>query len=209
MGLLRSMGGKSTAGERHGPVSRTGHVSRILTVICALALLSAGPLSALQSAQFQASEAQVKSAYLFNFGKYVTWPPIPGNHFYICILGADTLGSSIDDVASGEKVAGKTAEVRHIHSVQDAFGCQVVFIANSESAHLQSVLSALAKAPILTVSDIGDFTSRGGMIQLVVEGNRVRFLVNLQAAQKAGLNLSSELLKVAKAVLRDVPPGGM
>ena len=69
------------------------------------------------------------------------------------------------------------------------------------------MLPDLANAPVLLVSDMPGFVERGGMIQFVTEGNRVRFLVNLKAAQKAGLALSSELLKVAKSVQRDAEPG--
>ena len=83
----------------------------------------------------------------------------------------------------------------------------MVFIAE-DVRELRKNLAALDKSPILTVGDQPDFLKRGGMIQFVLEGNKVRFEVNLTAAKKAGLTLSSELLKVATAVRREsVTPG--
>jgi hypothetical protein len=79
----------------------------------------------------------------------------------------------------------------------------VLFISASEDARLKSILAALDKSSLLTVSDVADFTKRGGMIQFVMDGGRIRFEVNLAAARQAGLNLSSELLKVASSVRRE------
>jgi hypothetical protein len=172
-------------------------------------LLLIGTSLPLRAQQIKASEADVKSAFLFNFGKYVTWPRDSGDRFSICILGSDSLGSSLDKTVSGEKIASKPAEVRRIRDARDSSGCNVVFVSSSEASHLESVLAELAKYPVLTVSDLAQFTERGGMIQFVNEGNRIRFQVNLSAAQTAGLVLSSELLKVAKSVKRDDTRGAM
>lgn len=155
--------------------------------------------------QLQATESQIKAAYLFNFGKYVSWPPFSSEHFLICVLGRDPFGSALDEIVAGEKIAAKQAEVRRIRSFHDASSCQMLFIASSEDAQIRSVLPELANVPVLLVSDLPGFVERGGMIQFVTEGNRVRFLVNLKAAQKVGLTFSSELLKVAKSVQRDAP----
>jgi hypothetical protein len=91
---------------------------------------------------------------------------------------------------------------KRISKVQDSAGCRILFIAASESKQLKSVITDLGNANILTVSDDPQFTRRGGMIQFVFEDNRVRFEVNLAAAQRAKLALSSELIKLATAVRR-------
>ena len=76
-----------------------------------------------------------------------------------------------------------------------------------EESQLNKIIEALDKGAVLTVSDMPQFSRRGGMIQFVVEGKKVRFEVNLTAVQRAGLTLSSELLKVATAVRRNPSPG--
>jgi hypothetical protein len=155
----------------------------------------------LDAQQVRPTEAQLKAAFLFNFGKYVTWPAIAGETFSICVLGQDPFGSTLDAIVSGETLAGKPATVRRIRAAEEASSCQIVFISSSEEAHLQATLVTLARSSsALTVSDLPAFVHQGGMIQFVEEGKRVRFVVNLAAARRAGLVLSSELLKVAKVV---------
>ena len=178
-------------------------------LILALTLVAASEL-ALEGQQVRPTEAQLKAAFLFNFGKYVTWPSLTGENFTICILGQDPFGATLDSIVAGETLGGKPAVVRRIRGAQDASPCQVVFISSSEEAHLQPTLAALEKSGnALTVSDMPDFVQHGGMIQFVDEGNRVRFVVNLGVARKAGLVLSSELLKVAKVVRNDNGPGAV
>lgn len=155
------------------------------------------------SVELQATEAQVKSAYLFNFGKYVSWPQSTQQDFPICILGQDPLGNALDAIVAGEKIGNKPVEIRRIRDVQQALSCSVVFVSLSEESRLSSTLDFLRSTPTLTVSDIPHFAERGGMIQFVVDGNRIRFIVNLAATQHVGLGLSSELLKVAKLVRRE------
>ena len=89
---------------------------------------------------------------------------------------------------------------------QDAPGCRILFISASEEKRLKDVLAGLPANAILTVSDIAGFSRRGGMIEFVLDGARVRFEVNLKIAERAGLVLSSELLKVAAVVRRGAPP---
>jgi len=164
----------------------------------------------LEAQQLKPTEAQLKAAFLFNFGKYVTWPTAAGATFSICVLGRDPFGSSLDSIVAGETLGGKPAEVRRVRSVQEASGCQIVFISASEENHLQATLTTLSRSgSALTVGDSPDFVQQGGMIQFVEEGNRVRFVVNLAAARRAGLVLSSELLKVAKVVDQDSGPGAV
>jgi hypothetical protein len=149
------------------------------------------------------SEYQVKAAYLYNFGKFVNWPAdvATASEFDVCVLGRDPFGPLLDATVSDSTINGKRVNAKRIARAQDAAACRVVFIAASESQRLSSDLAALSKLHVLTVSDNPHFLDRGGMIQFVFEGDRVRFAVNLTAAQEAGLTLSSELLTVATKVV--------
>lgn len=152
-------------------------------------------------------EYQIKAVYLYNFSKFVQWPPREENKdsFVICVLGHDPFGAALDDVLVGEKIEQKTMVARRITDVQEAAKCQILFIATSEAARAKQILSSLGKNSILTVSDIANFSLIGGMIQFVIQDSKVRFEVNLSAADKAGLTFSSQLLKVASAVKKDSP----
>jgi hypothetical protein len=161
--------------------------------------------------QRKPTEYELKAAYLYNFGKFVRWPAnvaaVSGEPFLICVLGQDPFGSSLDATVNGESIDGKRLSVRHLTNLVDAGKCRVLFVSTSEERHLDSVLLELSKRPVLTVSDIPDFVDRGGAIGFVNQGEKIRFQVNLGATDKAGLILSSDLLKVAVSVKRDSHSG--
>jgi hypothetical protein len=166
--------------------------------------------SSIQSQQ-KPSDYQVKAAYLYNFGRFVEWPvkvaATKGDSFTVCILGEDPFGSTLDATLAGEAIGGKHVVPKRISTPQESPGCQILFLSAAEAGRLNKVMEGLDKEAILTVSDIPQFLQRGGMIQFVMDGNRVRFEVNLAATQRVGLTLSSELLKVATAVRRNAAGG--
>jgi hypothetical protein len=152
-------------------------------------------------------EYQVKAAYLTDLGRYVEkWSaranPSPDEPFDLCVLGQDPFGSTLDAAVKGEKIGGSPLEAKRISHPQDALGCRILFIGSTEESQLRAIIAALGTAPVLTVADLPDFVKQGGMIQFVLDGNHVNFEINIAAAQRAGLKLSSELLKVARGVRR-------
>jgi hypothetical protein len=193
---------------RHCTASKLTHPS---PQFLALALVWALLAVSITQGQQKPSDYQVKAVYLYNFGRFVEWPSkIPaakGDSFTICVLGEDPFGSTLDATLAGETIGGKNIVAKRISSPQESVNCQILFLSAAEAGRLSKIMESLDKAPVLTVSEIPQFSQRGGMIQFVVEGNRIRFEVNLTATQRAGLSLSSELLKVATAVRRH-PAGG-
>lgn len=147
------------------------------------------------------NESDVEAAYLYNFGHFIHWPPhaIPGQ-FAICMLGDGGFEDTLKSLVANESIDGHGIVARRIASAAAAGDCQIVFLQNSEEPRLDKDLAALGKKPVLTVSSLPGFLPRGGMIQFVLQNNKVRFAVNLAAAEQAGLSLSSELLRVALRV---------
>jgi len=185
--------------------------SRCVTALIALfALLH---ITVLEAQQPKVSEYQVKATYLYNFGRFVQWPPnatiAKGDSFSICVLGQDPFGPSLDSTLAGETLDGKPLTAKRISTPRDAGECRILFISSTEENHLKEILAALDESSILTVSDMPAFSRRGGMIQFVLEGGKVRFEINLAKAETAKLTLSSELLKVATTVRRNVREGGV
>jgi hypothetical protein len=161
----------------------------------------------LRAQQERPSEYQVKATYLFNFGRFVKWPATlsagKGDSFPVCVLGQDPFGPILDSTLAGETLDGKPVVLRRISKPQEAGECRILFISSAEEKHLKEILVAVDESGVLTVSDMRDFTRRGGMIQFLLEGDRVRFEINLSSAETARLVLSSELLKVAASVKRN------
>jgi YfiR/HmsC-like len=190
--------------SRERPPYRTAmhRLARIVLPALAFALIFCAAVPAQQS---KPSEYSVKAVYLFNFGKFVQWPAapgstVPGNTFSICVLGDDPFGDSLANVVKGENINGLPLSTAHIDRVDDAANCRILFISASEEGHVVRILDALQSRPLLTVSDMAGFCDRGGMIQFVINDEKVRFEVNVAAADKAKLALSSQLLKVAISV---------
>lgn len=149
-------------------------------------------------------EYQVKAVFLYNFAQFVEWPAAAfadaSTPFAICVLGEDPFGKQLDDVVHGETVAGRPMLVRRMGDVAESQGCHILFISTSQSANLGRIHVALEGRSVLTVSDMEAFTSRGGMVRLYTESNRIRLRIGLAAATEARLTISSKLLRLAEIV---------
>ena len=147
------------------------------------------------------TDYDVKAAYLFNFAKFLRQPDTSHpSSFDICVLGHDDFGGALDKLTANEQLNGVPEHTIHVENAVAARRCAIVFISGSEADRLKQDLSDVAGYPVLTVSDVPHFVERGGMIEFETQAKHVRFLVGLDAVTKAGLGLSSELLKVALAV---------
>jgi YfiR/HmsC-like len=156
------------------------------------------------AAQDNPSEYQLKAAFVFNFAKFVDWPPSvysgPQSPFAICILGTDPFGSVIDDALRGKTIGDHPVVVRREKEVAAARHCQIVFISASEKHRLPDVLGSLKGANVLVVGDVDGFAAAGGAIELTLQEGHVRFAINPGAADEAGLRISSKLLALATIV---------
>lgn len=148
-------------------------------------------------------EYAVKAAFLYNFAKFVEWPPekfaSADAPLVICIAGDNPFGPALGAVA-GKRVENHPVEVRHLPTATGLDPCHIVFVGRADQGRYKPMLARLTRLPILTVSDIGDFTQAGGMIGLIEADQRIRFVINLTAARRANLKLSSQLLKLATTV---------
>lgn len=174
-----------------------------------LFIVLSGVAPSFSGQQAKPEEYQVKAVYLYNFGRFVQWPEsgAKDDPFTICVLGRDPFEVILDTTLANEKIESHKLVAKRIANYKDARGCRIVFISASELSRAKEILSLLEGSPVLTVSDMPSFVSNGGMIQFVLQDNKVRFEVNLTAAEKAGLTLSSQLLKVATEVRRAGPGG--
>ena len=177
----------------------------LLAAVAAAWALVATPALPAQNAR--PTDYLVKATYLYNFGRFVEWPrkaaTAQSGPFTVCVFGQDPFGPSLDATLAGETIGGKTIVAKRISSAEESDDCQILFLSLSDDSRLNKTIADLDKKAVLTVSDMPQFVKRGGMIQFVLEGKKVRFEVNLTATQDAGLGLSSELLKVATAVRKD------
>ncbi len=152
----------------------------------------------------QLSEQQVKSAIVYNIARYVTWPTSildNGQSFTVGIFGQ---GRNLSQWVglNGKTVHGRKITVRRFTDLDELINCQLVFIESSERKNVLRVLAALKDYSVLTISEIEGFSHYGGMIALHVVNNRMTFEINLKSARTSGLDISSNLLKLATEVIK-------
>ena len=147
------------------------------------------------------------AAFLFNFVKFTTWPEEvmrDGNSIVICVAGSDQVADALSHLTGGKAVEGHSLAIRRIALGWPVAECHVVFGASLSRTGAQELIRASAGRPILTVSDYEDFALHGGVANFFIDGGRMRFAVNPDAADRARLRISSKLLALAK-VVHDAP----
>ena len=156
-------------------------------------------------------EYEVKAAFLVNFAGFVRWPAAAfaaaASPFVVCVAGDDPFGAAFEPFKQ-VNVAGRTLLVQHIDSTAALPGnCHILFVAGSETPRLPGILGALGKAAVLTVSDLADFAVAGGMIQFYLRSGKIRFEINQQAAEEAGLKIDARLLQLSAPARGDAQAG--
>jgi hypothetical protein len=149
-------------------------------------------------------EYQLKAAFLYHFAAFVDWPASAFAYdqqpFVIGVFGDDPFGPILDELIQGETAKDRPLVVRRITDPQQVPSCHILFISSSEAPRMRQILRRAHRLPILTVSDAPGFAQAGGVIAFTTEVNRIVLNVNVVAADAAGLNISSKLLRVARVV---------
>lgn len=154
----------------------------------------------------QPREYDLKAVLLFNLAQFTEWPESAfagtNSPLVIGIFGTDPFGKVLDEVVRGESVKGHAIQLARVRSLEQASQCHILFISRSAEDSLASILREMDGRPVLTVSDIEGFASKGGMIRFDTIGNRIKLRVNLETLQGAKLELSSKVLRLAEVVGR-------
>jgi len=149
-------------------------------------------------------EYQVKAAFIYKFATYIHWPSTgerAGLPFVIGVIGTDPFGAALDEVMRGQNVQGSAIVVRRLTRLEEALRCDVLFVSASERGNLRQILTSLRGAPVLTIGDMDAFAERGGMVNLITtEDHQIRFEINRNALDRAGLKAASQLLRLARIV---------
>jgi len=168
-------------------------------------LFSVGFFPARLLAQSKApSEYELKAAFLFNFAKFIEWPPgaflDPKSPMILCTFNDDAFGVVLDEIVRAKTINGRAIVVRQMKKAEALTACQVVFVGAAENKRLSELLEGLKGSTTLFVSDIPGSAERGGGIEFYLEDNKMRFSINVDAVQRAHLAISSKLLTLAKIV---------
>jgi hypothetical protein len=172
-----------------------------LGLVCVLGLAASAPRAAGSS---EIDEYKVKAAFLYNFAQYVEWPserfkdkqaPI-----VLGVLGKDPFGKQLDETFKGKKIGERGFEVVRVKSAAEASTCHMLFVPASDAALLRDLLKECAGKSVLLVGESTDFSASGGCVNFYLDAGKVRFEINVDAAKRSKLEVSSKLLKVARLV---------
>ena len=156
-------------------------------------------------AQSTDEEYRIKAAFIFHFAQLVDWPPeTPAgadNSLLLCTVGDDPFQGALESTVAGKAIGDRILRIRHLKQGEDMQACHVLFLGRAQSKRIPTLLANLHNAPILTVGETPGFLGAGGMICFVLEGNNVRFGINLDAAASARLKIGSRLLVLAQTVV--------
>jgi hypothetical protein len=154
-----------------------------------------------------ATASTVKAAFLFNFAKFTEWPAdavAPGDALVLCVINDGAVGDMLRDLTKDRTIDGHALVVQTMKiGVVTPGSCRLLYASGLDRAMAGVLLESIKRAPVFTVSDLVEFTELGGVAHLFVENGTMRFAINLEAAQRAGLHLSSKLLSLARIVKDD------
>jgi hypothetical protein len=173
-----------------------------IAVILALCVLLSGVWNATAESS-SVREYQIKAAFLYNFSKFVEWPQgsftDAKSPFVICVLGEDPFDNALDTIKE-KNIDGRKIVIERMESIKDEEKCHILFVSASERRDLSQIFRAVKQRNILTVSDMKGFAGSGGIINFISADNRIGFEINVSAAEKANLKISSKLLKLGNIV---------
>lgn len=174
-----------------------------LCAVCAVLAVALGWSHAARAQE--GGDAQLKAAFLFNFARFVEWPPerfaTRETQFQICTIGRDGLGATLDSLA-GKSAQSREVRVRRGLAPADIAGCHIVFVAEQEDRRFSSVQRAAREGAVLVVGESEGFCEAGGMIGLVPVEGKMQFEINLGATRAAGLKVPSQVLRLARTVIQ-------
>ena len=177
-----------------------GRLALVSMALAAGFMASIG-IAALAAQPPTAPDVAVKAAFLYNFAKFAEWPTLaPGAPIIVCVVGDDAIATALVHTTRGKNISEHPFEIWRPEESATWRTCNLLFVAEAERQRSAARLHAIRTLPVLTVSDGRGFSRAGGIIELYVEGGRMRFAINVDAAERSRVRLSSRLLGLAKVV---------
>jgi len=174
--------------------SLMSHFRRLPSFSIVAVFVGLAMVAALAFAQGDAElEYKIKAAYLYNFTKFIQWPPKNSSVFTICIVGDDLFAGLIDELET-RQAFGKPIQIQRNMASRSVDGCDMAYVGRKEA------LPKSGLHGVLTVGSDAGFVEAGGMIGFVVEDHKIKLHINLSAIRHSGLDISAKLLEVATVI---------
>ena len=174
--------------------------NRLIVCVGLAAALSAGLPTRARAENAASREYALKAAFLYNFLRFVEWPPDPRTPPLVCVVGAGEASAAVQRALAGKQVEGQAVGVQVLTSSASTESCTLVFVPDASQDAWPPLRTSLACRPVLTVGESAAFLAAGGSVSVFAETNRLRFDVNRAGTSCTGLRFSSKLLSLARTV---------
>ena len=146
------------------------------------------------------TEPALKAAFIYNFAIFTEWPAdvVPAGPFVICVLGDAAVGEALEREFKGRLIAGHSLAVAQLALAGPQRLCHVLYVSGVTAGQVGRLIAGLRDVPVLTISDGEGFIELGGIVQFYFENGRLRFTIRVQSAKRARLQVSSQLLALAR-----------
>jgi hypothetical protein len=146
------------------------------------------------------TEPALKAAFIYNFAKFTDWPAdaVPATKpLLLCVLGDDAVGQALEQAVKSRMIGGHSLSVSYVASVAER-ECHVLYMSGAKASQAGPQVASMRDVPVLTISDGAGFIELGGIVQFYFENGRLRFTIRVQSAKRARLQVSSQLLALAR-----------
>lgn len=166
-------------------------------------------LSALTPARAAPPEYELKAAFIYQIARFVEWPPLnttasAGASLRLCVLGDNPFGSALDTIR-GKPVNERKMEVSLLDMSAGTGECDMLFVAAPAEKYLERIIALSRGRNMLIIGDTQGFAQRGVMVNFFPEDGKIRFEINPAASRRAGVKISSQLLKLARIIQEEAP----
>lgn len=170
----------------------------VFGLVCALVCVSIGTAKPARGAP-QQDEREARSTYVFKLVKYVEWPA-GRKEILIAYIGDAESGAVMQKALSGRSSGEHTIRVLVMPAEAELTRCSVVYFAETKHGNARKLLDRLREVNALTIGENEAFVRDGGIVALVKAEGHIQIQVNLEAAQRAGVRISSHVLSLATIV---------
>jgi hypothetical protein len=146
------------------------------------------------------TEPALKAAFIYNFAKFTDWPgEIPaGIPFMMCVLGDTAVGDALERAVAGRVLTGRPIVMSRVLANGPKRACSILYVSGVSAAEAGLLVAEVRDVPVLTISDVDGFTQVGGIAEFFFEASQLRFRIRIESAKRAGLQISSRLLIMAR-----------
>ncbi len=167
-----------------------------------LAILIAAGVMRTDKAVAQDVNYKAYSLFVYNFMKYMEWPEEATKEgFTVGVWGDSPIMKELQAMAANKKIKGKSIIIKKLTTIDEAVGCQMVYISSGKSNTLKTMKEKLKGKPILLVGEREGLAAKGAALSFVTQDDdTLKFDINKAAIKENNLKIATALLALGLIV---------